>query len=56
MNANNGHIKNRFEEVYNSHKTKIYNYFYRMIGDKEEAEDLTHEVFLKAYRGLKGFN
>ena len=56
MNANTGHIKNRFEEVYNSHKTKIYNYFYRIYGNKEEAEDLTHEVFLKAYRGLKGFN
>ncbi|HDO22671.1 MAG TPA: RNA polymerase sigma factor [Nitrospirae bacterium] len=48
--------KGQFEKIYDSCKNRIYNYLYRMTGDKEEAADLTQEVFLKAYRGLDNFN
>lgn len=56
MTVRGNHIKQRFEDIYKLHKTKIYNYFYRATGNAEEAKDLTHEVFLKAYKGLKSFN
>lgn len=41
-----------FEEVFRTYHTRIYNYVYRMVGNAEEASDLTQESFLKAYRAL----
>jgi len=31
---------------------KVYNYLYRLVGDREDALDLAQEVFLKAYQNL----
>lgn len=31
---------------------RIYNYLLRLVGDREDALDLTQEVFLKAYQSL----
>jgi RNA polymerase sigma-70 factor (ECF subfamily) len=31
---------------------RVYNYLLRLVGDREDALDLTQEVFLKAYQGL----
>ncbi len=50
------HNTGQFEEIYESCKKRIYNYFYRMTGDREEAKDLTQEVFLKVYKGLDTFH
>lgn len=44
-----------FEELISIHQKMVYNYCYRMSGDLHDAEDLTQEVFLKAYRGLANF-
>jgi RNA polymerase sigma-70 factor (ECF subfamily) len=41
-----------FAEIYEAHKTLVFNVCSRMVGDWHEAEDLTQEVFLKAYRGM----
>jgi RNA polymerase sigma-70 factor (ECF subfamily) len=41
-----------FEEVFRTYHTRIYNYVYRMVGNAEEASDLTQESFFKAYRAL----
>jgi RNA polymerase sigma-70 factor (ECF subfamily) len=41
-----------FEEVFLTYHTRIYNYVYRMVRNAEEANDLTQESFLKAYRAL----
>lgn len=35
---------------------RVYNFTVRYIGNAKEAEDLTQEVFLKAWRGLKKFD
>ncbi len=35
--------------------SRIFNLAFAMLGDRHEAEDLAQEVFVRAYRGLRGF-
>ena len=44
-----------FNEIVGRYKNKIYNYIYRMVGNSEDAEDLTQEVFVKMYVALDSF-
>ncbi len=39
---------NSFENIYNQHITPIYRYVYSRVKHKQEAEDLTHNIFIKA--------
>lgn len=41
-----------FTLIYERHKAQIYNYLYRLSGDRELADDLTHDTFLSAYESL----
>ena len=41
-----------FDEIFTTYQTPIYNYVLRMMGDAEEANDITQDVFIKAYQGL----
>jgi len=34
----------------------IYNFVYRYVGDKEQADDITQIVFVKAWKNLKKFH
>ena len=34
----------------------IYNFVYRYVENSQEAEDITQETFVKAWRNLKKFN
>lgn len=43
------------EEIYNSYKTPIYNYFYKSILNFHTAEDLTEDTFLKAFKYFSSF-
>ncbi|MEM8933634.1 MAG: sigma-70 family RNA polymerase sigma factor, partial [Acidobacteriota bacterium] len=45
-----------FEEVYARFADMIYNLCYRMAGNRQEAEDLTQEVFLRIHRHLARFD
>jgi RNA polymerase sigma-70 factor (ECF subfamily) len=38
--------------LYEQHVAAIYRFIYAKVGNREEAEDLTSQVFLKALRGL----
>ena len=38
-----------FERLYGTYRAPIYNLCARIIGDREEAQDVTQEVFLKAF-------
>ena len=40
--------------VYTEHIDPVYRFIYRRVGNREEAEDLTAQVFLKAVRFLDG--
>lgn len=43
-----------FSELYDLYFQKIYKFTFYRVGHKETAEDITEEVFLKAYKSLSG--
>lgn len=53
--AQEGDLK-AFEELMGAYKKLVYNLCFRMLGDKDEAEDGTQEVFIKIYRGLRTYD
>lgn len=44
-----------FDELYERYINKVYAFAYRRIGSREEAENVTSQVFMKAFTGLAGF-
>lgn len=44
-----------FAQVYEEHSRAIYYLALRYLGDPERAEDVTHDVFVKAWRHLAQF-
>ncbi len=44
-----------FEQLLEKYGKKIYNLILRQINDREEAEDLTQETFLNAYKSFPTF-
>lgn len=45
-----------FEELVNRYKNQVFGIVYRIVGQAQEAEDLTQEVFLTVYRKLYQFD
>lgn len=41
-----------FEGLYTRNVAAIYHFIYSKVGNREEAEDLTSQVFMKAARGI----
>lgn len=46
----------RYADIMKSYQTPIFHYCYHILGNRNEAEDATQEVFIKAYRNLKKYN
>jgi RNA polymerase sigma-70 factor, ECF subfamily len=44
-----------FSELVDAHKDKIYALVYRLVGNKENAEDIIQETFLKAIDNISQF-
>lgn len=45
-----------FGDLVDAYQGPVYNLCYRMLGNREEAEDAAQETFLKAYRALKRYD
>jgi RNA polymerase sigma factor (sigma-70 family) len=46
---------NAFSYIVDRHKDKAFNLAFRICGSREEAEEITQDSFLKAYKSLGGF-
>jgi RNA polymerase sigma factor (sigma-70 family) len=46
---------NSFSYIVDRHKDKAYNLAFRISGNREEAEELAQDSFLKAFKSLKSF-
>ncbi|MDQ0277243.1 RNA polymerase sigma-70 factor (ECF subfamily) [Arthrobacter silviterrae] len=44
-----------WDEVVTNHSAKVFRLAYRLTGNKYDAEDLTQEVFVRAFRALANF-
>ncbi len=45
-----------YEVLYHRYKNRILTFIHRYVGDREWAEDLTHETFLKLYKNPRAFD
>jgi len=43
-------LDGRFSELYRAHLRDVYSYAYYRVGNHHDAEDLTEQTFLQAYR------
>ncbi|HEY7966046.1 MAG TPA: RNA polymerase sigma factor [Solirubrobacteraceae bacterium] len=43
-------LDEQFSELYRSHLRDVYSYLYYRLGNHHDAEDLTEQTFLQAYR------
>ena len=50
-----GGQQHRFEDLVNRYQAQIVNYVCRMLGNYEDAVDLSQDVFLKAYSALGSY-
>ena len=41
-----------FDDIFEAYQDRIYNCVYRLMGNSEDAYDLTQETFLRAYAAL----
>src|SRR5687768_16965268 len=44
-----------FEGLVQEHKNRIYGYICRLTNDSPDAEDITQEVFIRAYQSMHAF-
>lgn len=45
-----------FQELVSRYQTRLLNFIYRTIGDRDRAEDLVQEVFIRVYRHIQRFD
>src|SRR5213079_3607158 len=45
-----------FAKILRAYETPIFNYVYRIVGDRALAEDLTQEVFVRVFQALPRFS
>lgn len=45
-----------YKEMVRRYQNKLFAYLYRLVGNKEEAEDILQNVFVKVYKNIKRFD
>jgi len=48
-------LPTEFAALYEAHSQQVYYLALRLLGDPSQAEDATHDVFIKAWRNLSHF-
>lgn len=48
--------QNAFADIVSLYQHKLYQICYRMLGNKQEAEDIAQEAFVRAYINLHTFD
>jgi RNA polymerase sigma-70 factor (ECF subfamily) len=48
--------EDEFDVVFNANREYIYRLVYALLGNTQDAEDVTQEVFLRVYRALPSFD
>ena len=48
-------VRPSWAQVVEDHSARVYRLAYRLTGDVHEAEDLTHDVFIRVFRSLDGY-
>lgn len=48
--------QNAYADIVNLYQHKLYQVCYRMLGNKQEAEDITQEAFIRAYINLHSYD
>jgi RNA polymerase sigma-70 factor, ECF subfamily len=48
--------QNAYSDIVDLYQHKLYQICYRMLGNKQEAEDITQEAFIRAYINLHTFD
>ncbi|MFN3653356.1 MAG: sigma-70 family RNA polymerase sigma factor [Armatimonadota bacterium] len=48
-------VQRSFDGLVQEHKNRIYSYICRLTNDSPDAEDLTQEVFIRAYQSMRAF-
>jgi RNA polymerase sigma-70 factor (ECF subfamily) len=56
VNAYLGGEARSFDVLVERYQTRLLNFVYRIVGDRERAEDLVQEVFVRVYRHLGRFD
>jgi len=54
LDALNGNI-NAFQSLFAEFQPQLKSYLYRLLANRNDAEDITHDTFIKAYDKLKTF-
>ena len=44
-----------FSELVRTHQHKVFNLVFRILGDRQEAEDVAQEVFVAVFKYIEGF-
>jgi RNA polymerase sigma-70 factor (ECF subfamily) len=44
-----------FREIVETYQNKVFNLTYRMLGNREEAEDVAQEVFITVFKSIDSF-
>ena len=50
------HDTRSYEQLVQRHMNRVYTIVYRVVNHREEAEDITQDVFVKVFNGLKKFD